>query len=134
MFGSPQVILFSEHVERTVAFYLGLGFEETFRVPGSGAPIHVDIVLDGYRIGIASAASTRDDHGLDPVASGQRAALVLWTGDVRAAHADLVAGGAPDLKPPHEWLGRLLIAWIADPDGNPLQLVQHLPALAGPGR
>ena len=27
-------------------------------------------------------------------------------------------------RPPHEWLGRLLIEWIADPDGNPIQLVQ----------
>jgi hypothetical protein len=27
---------------------------------------------------------------------------------------------------PHEWLGRLLIAWVADPDGNPIQIVQDL--------
>ncbi|AVT36910.1 glyoxalase/bleomycin resistance/extradiol dioxygenase family protein [Plantactinospora sp. BB1] len=122
---SPQVILFSENVERAVRFYLGLGFAETFRVPAEGDPIHVDLVLDGYRIGIASAASTRDDHGLDPIAEGQRVAVVLWTDDVPAAYAALTASGAPALAAPHEWLGRLLIAWTTDPDGNPVQLVQN---------
>jgi hypothetical protein len=51
-----------------------VGFTETFRVPTHGEPVHVDLALDGYKIGIASVASTRDDHGLDPVAEGQRAA------------------------------------------------------------
>ncbi|MFI7302913.1 VOC family protein [Micromonospora aurantiaca] len=123
-FRSPQVILFSDDLTRTAAFYTGLGFRETFRVPTDGEPIHIDLVLDGYKIGIASVASTREDHGLDPVADGQRVAVVLWTDDTTAAYEGLVAGGAPALAPPHEWLGRLLIAWTADPDGNPIQIVQ----------
>ncbi|GHJ53723.1 hypothetical protein Nm8I071_30300 [Nonomuraea sp. TT08I-71] len=128
MFRTPQVILFSEDVSRAAAFYAGLGFTESFRVPAEGPPIHVDLTLDGYRIGIASVASTRDDHGLDPVPSGQRAAVVLWTDDTTAAYAALTAAGAPALAAPHVWLDRLLIAWTADPDGNPVQLVQPLPA------
>jgi catechol 2,3-dioxygenase-like lactoylglutathione lyase family enzyme len=125
-FRTPEVILFSEDVERAAAFYSSLGFAETFRVPNKGDPIHVDLVLDGYKIGIASIASTRDDHGLDPVRHGQRAAVILWTDDTAAAFAEVTAGGARGLAPPREWLGRLLIAWVADPDGNPVQLVQHL--------
>ncbi|MFY1668392.1 VOC family protein [Plantactinospora sp. WMMB334] len=128
VFRTPQVILFSGNVSRAVTFYLGLGFVETFRVPAEGDPIHVDLALDDYRIGVASVASTRDDHGLDPVPEGQRAAVVLWTDDTGAAYAELTAAGAPALAPPHEWLGRLLIAWVADPDGNPVQLVQHVDA------
>ena len=126
MFREPQVILFSEDVSRAAAFYQALGFRETFRVPVEGEPIHVDLVLDGYKLGIASVASTRDDHGLDPVSEGQRTAVILWTDDTAAAYAELTAKGVPGLKGPHEWLGRLLIAWIADPDGNPVQLVQDL--------
>ena len=123
-FRTPQVVLFSQNLPRAVAFYSSLGFEETFRVPTEGDPIHVDLALDGYKIGVASVASTRDDHGLDPVPEGQRAAVILWTDDTPAAFAELTANGAPGLVPPHEWLGRLLIAWIADPDGNPIQIVQ----------
>ncbi|MGC5021460.1 VOC family protein [Micromonospora sp. DT47] len=126
MFRTPQVILFSEDVARAAAFYAKLGFTETFRVPTEGEPIHVDLVLDSYKIGIASVASTRDDHGLDPVPAGQRAAVILWTDDTAAAYDALVADGAPTLAGPHTWLDRLLIAWTADPDGNPIQIVQHL--------
>jgi hypothetical protein len=86
----------------------------------------VDLVLDGYKIGIASVASTRDDHGLEPIPEGQRAAVILWTHDTGRAYTELTANGAPGLRPPHEWLGRLLIAWVADPDGNPIQIVQNL--------
>jgi glyoxylase I family protein len=126
VFRSPQVILFSENIERAAAFYSSLGFTETLRVPNGGEPIHVDLTLDGYKIGIASVASTREDHGLDPVPEGQRAAVILRTDDTVAAFAELTANGAPALVAPHEWLGRLLIAWIGDPDGNPIQIVQHL--------
>lgn len=126
IFRAPQVILFSADVPRAAAFYEALGFRETFRVPAEGVPIHVDLVLDGYKIGIASVASTRDDHGLDPIAEGQRAAVILWTDDTATAFDELVAGGVPALRTPYTWLDRLLIAWVADPDGNPVQLVQPL--------
>lgn len=126
LFRSPQIILFSEDLPRAVAFYSRLGFTETFRVPTEDVPIHVDLALDGYKIGIASVASTRDDHGLDPIPEGQRAAVILWTDDTAAVFAELTSSGAPALAPPHEWLGRLLIAWTADPDGNPIQIVQHI--------
>lgn len=101
----------------------------SFRWPGGLAyrePIHVDLALDGYKIVIASAASTCDDHGLDPIVEGRRAAVILWTDDTAAAYEALVAGGAPALGAPRVWLGRLSIAWTADPDGNPVQLVQPL--------
>jgi Predicted enzyme related to lactoylglutathione lyase len=126
MFRTPQVLLFSPNLPRAVAFYASLGFSESFRVPTEGEPIHVDLTLDGYKIGIASVASTRNDHGLDPVPEGQRAAIILWTNDTAAAFARLTASGVPALAPPHKWLGRLLIAWISDPDGNPIQIAQNL--------
>jgi glyoxylase I family protein len=125
-FRDPQVVLFSPDVRRAAAFYQRLGFVETFRVPTEGEPVHVDLALGAYVLGIASVDSTRDDHGIDALPSGQRAAVVLWTDDVPAAVDRLVADGAPALQAPHEWLGRLLIAWVADPDGNPVQLVQRL--------
>jgi glyoxylase I family protein len=124
-FRTPQVILFGEDVERAATFYSSLGFVETFRVPPEGEPIHVDLELDGCKVGVASVDSVRDDHGLDPVAHGQRAAVILWTDDVDAAFEELTAKGAPALASPGEWLGRLRIAWIADPDGHPVQLVQE---------
>jgi len=126
IFRKPQVILFSSDVARAATFYESLGFTETFRVPNDGEPIHIDLVLDDYKIGIASVSSARNDHGLVPVSHGQRAAVILWTEDIAAAFEAVTSNGAKAPALPHEWLGRLLIAWIEDPDGNPIQIVQNL--------
>lgn len=101
VFRTPQVILFSEDLPRAVAFYTRLGFTEAFRTPADGEPVHVDLTLDGYKIGISSAASTRDDHGLAPISEGQRAAVILWTDDTASAYDELIASGAP------AWLPRM---------------------------
>ncbi|MFC6006956.1 VOC family protein [Angustibacter luteus] len=124
LFRTPQVVLFSRDLPRTVSFYEALGFEEVFRTPTEGSPIHVDLVLDGYRIGLASEGSTRDDHGLEPVAHGQRAAVILWTDDAAASYARLQEVGATPVKEPQPWLGRLLIAWVEDPDGHLIQVAE----------
>jgi uncharacterized glyoxalase superfamily protein PhnB len=125
-FTAPQVILFSADVEQASAFYQRLGFHETFRVPDEGAPIHADLVLGDYKIGFASMASSREHHGLQPVSDGQRATVTLWTEDTEATYRSLTAAGVPGLAEPHVWLDRLLIAWVQDPDGHPIQLVQRL--------
>jgi catechol 2,3-dioxygenase-like lactoylglutathione lyase family enzyme len=124
MFTTPQVVLFSKDLTRAADFYRRLGFEEVFRTPAEGPPIHVDLVLDGYRIGLASETSTRDDHGLHPVVEGHRATVILWTEDVEAAYAALLGFGATPVKDPSPWLGRLSIAWAEDPDGHLVQVVQ----------
>jgi catechol 2,3-dioxygenase-like lactoylglutathione lyase family enzyme len=123
-FRTPQIVLFSADIERAAAFYSAVGFTEVFRTPEDGVPIHVDLVLDGYRLGLASETSTRNDHGLDPLVLGQRAAVILWTDDTPAGYERLLDLGAAPVKPPAPWLGRLLIAWVEDPDGHLIQVVQ----------
>ena len=124
-FREPQIVLFTADLPRATAFYQRLGFREAFRTPAEGDPIHVDLVLDDYRIGLATVASTREDHGVDAEAAGQRASVVLWTDDVPSALEELVAAGATPHSGPVPWLGRLTIGWVLDPDGNPVQVVQH---------
>ncbi|RFU85577.1 VOC family protein [Streptomyces triticagri] len=124
-FKNPQIVLFSQDVERTADFYKDIGFIEVFRTPAEGVPIHVDLTLDGYRIGFAGETSTRDDHGLAPIVAGQRAAVILWTDDTSQAYARLLELGATPVKAPEPWLSDLLIAWAEDPDGHLIQVVQH---------
>ena len=51
---------------------------------------------------------------------------MLWTDDTDAALSALAASGTPVLAPAHDFLdGRLRAAWVTDPDGNPIQLVQR---------
>ncbi|WP_334123133.1 hypothetical protein [Glutamicibacter sp.] len=83
--------------------------------------------MDSYRLGLATESSTREDHGLDPIADGQRAAVILWTDDVISGYELLINLGATPIKPPEPWLDRLLIAWAQDPDGHLVQVVQATP-------
>ncbi len=125
-FRDPQINLYSRDVGRLVSFYASLGFEETFRTPKDGAPAHVELRLGGFTLGVASVRSASETHGLDPDLGGRTAELVLWTDDVDDAHARLTANGTPSLSTPHDFLdGALRSAWVADPDGNPIQLVER---------
>lgn len=125
VFSTPQVNVYAADVARTVAFYASLGFVETFRTPREGRPIHVELRLDGFTLGVADAASARRDHGID-VTPGRSMEVVGWCDDVDAVYASLVAGGAPSVSAPHDWLDSTLrVAWVADPDGNPVELVQR---------
>ena len=124
MFRAPQINLYSGQLETLRDFYRGLGFEQTFQYPAEGTPLHVELVLDGFTLGIADVASARKDHGLSPDLNGRTAELVLWCDDTDAEYARLTAAGSPGLTEPHDWLGGdIRLAWIADPDGNPIQLV-----------
>lgn len=124
-FRSPMINLYSRDLARALSFYAELGFAETFRTPTSGPPAHVELQLDGFTLGIATVEAA-EGHGLHPNGEGRWVEIVFWTEDTDAAVQALTAIGAPLLSAPHDFLdGRLRSAWIADPDGNPIQLVQR---------
>jgi catechol 2,3-dioxygenase-like lactoylglutathione lyase family enzyme len=123
-FRSPMINLYSRDLARAVSFYADLGFVETFRTPTSGPPAHVELQLNGFTLGIATVEAAMG-HGLRPDGEGRWIEIVLWTDDTDAAANALTAKGAPLLSAAHDFLdGRLRSAWVADPDGNPIQLVQ----------
>ena len=125
-FRDPMVNLYSRDLPRSLEFYIALGFEETFRTPANGAPIHVEVSLDGFKVGIATVEAASRDHGLHPGFGARSAEIVLWCDDVDRAVGTVTEKGAPVLSAAHDFLdGKLRAAWVADPDGNPLQLVQR---------
>jgi catechol 2,3-dioxygenase-like lactoylglutathione lyase family enzyme len=124
MFRSPQVNLYSRDLPKALAFYTKIGFTESFRYPPNGDAEHVELQLDGFKLGIATLETAVDNHGLSPNVDGQGMELVLWTDDVDGAFRRLTEEGARPLSAPHDWLGNLRLAWIADPDDNPIQIVQ----------
>lgn len=129
VFRDPQVNFYVRDVETSVRFYADLfGFEETFRTPSSGPPSHVELRLGGLILGLASTESALSTHGLTTGGGNPRAEVCLWTDDVDRAYSDLAAQGVQSLSSPHDFLGRLRAAWLADPDGNPIEIVaEHEP-------
>ncbi len=122
-----MINLYSRNLTLSLAFYTALGFRETFRTPTSGVPIHLELSLDQFRVGIAAVEAASRDHGLHPGFGSRSVEIVLWCDDTDLAVQTLMEKGAPLLSPAHDFLeGKLRAAWVADPDGNPIQLVQRL--------
>ncbi|HEX5692646.1 MAG TPA: VOC family protein, partial [Roseiflexaceae bacterium] len=127
-YSEPAINYYVDDVERSVRFYTEhFGFVETFRTPTTGAPDHAEVRLGTLTLGLASKESGRSVHDL-PLGNGgaPRCELVVWTEDVDAAYAQLVARGVPSVSAPHDFLGRLRSAWVMDPEGNPVQIVSRL--------
>lgn len=124
MFFDPQVILFVADCERAAKFYATFGFHETFRGPAID-PVKIEMVSGGFSLGLALPEPAAESHGLTPVSTGHRACITLWTDDVDAAYALALQAGAVDLRAPHSFLESLRVAFVEDPDGHPVQLVQR---------
>ncbi len=99
-----------------------LRFRETFRTPARGTPIHIELRLGSFILGLASIDSLRQTHGIT-AGDGPRAEVIVWTDDVDRAYATLTEKGVRGLSAPHDFIEALRGAWVADPDGNPVQLV-----------
>lgn len=124
MFRDPQVNLYVQDVEASVQFYTThFGFVESFRTPESGVPEHVEVRLGGLVLGLASIDAARNVHGLDVGGGKPTGEIVLWTDDTDKEYEQLIAKGVRSITPPHNFLGRLRAAWLADPDGNPVEIV-----------
>src|SRR4051812_38217523 len=126
VFRDPQVNLYVADVEAMALFYREvLGFTETFRTPDDGVPAHVELRLGGFVLGVAGIEAARAMHGIDVGGDRPRAEVVLWTDDVDTAYAHAVASGARPLAAPHDFLGSVRAGWVADPEGNPVELVMR---------
>ena len=124
-FTNPAINYYVEDVEVTAQFYTEhFGFVETFRTPKRGAPVHVEITLGSFILGIESNEASQTMHGL-PLGPGgfPRAELVLRTENVDETYAMLMEKGVVSLHAPHNLLASLRVAWVMDPDGNPVRMV-----------
>jgi len=122
-FQDPAFNFFVRDVEREAHFYTSLlGFTETFRTPKDGVPVHVEMRLGQFTLAVTSIAAALADHGLVLNPGPPSAELVVWTDDTDAAYELLVENGAASLSAPHNFLQSHRVAWVADPEGNPIHI------------
>src|SRR5277367_6836841 len=102
MFASALVNLYTADIDAGLRFYRDLlGFEETFRTPTEGTPDHVELVLNGFALGLGTVAAAKKVHGVDASPGSPAMVLVVWTDDVDAAFERLTNAGVPVVQAPH---------------------------------
>ena len=123
-FARPQANLFVDDVGASAAFFLDhCGFTETFRTPEEGAPIHVEMVLDDFTLGVADHAAAESMHALGGASPGlPQCDVTLWCDDADAAYEGLIAAGATPVSEPHDFLGNRA-AWVKEPGGHLVSVV-----------
>lgn len=123
VFREPQVNFYVNDVQTVSDFYSKLGFTEIFRTPEKGVPIHIELSLDSFILGIASIQAAREMHNIPAGDGGPCAEIAIWTDDVDKAFSLLIQNRAQEISKPHNFLTDLRAAWVYDPDGNPVQIV-----------
>ena len=124
MFVSAFVNLYTRDIEAGLRFYRDtLGFTETFRTPKQGIPEHVELILNGFGLGLGTVAAAKRVHGVDASPGSPAMVLVVWTDDVDKAFQRLTASGAPVVQTPHDTGNNNRNALLRDPDGNLVELV-----------
>jgi len=123
VFTEGFVNLYTRDIEAGIRFYRDLlGFRETFRTPKDGIPTHVELMLNGFGVGLGTVEAAKEVHGVDATPGTPAMVLVIWTDDVDGSFEMLKSAGTPVVQLPHD-LGSNRSALLRDPDGNLVQIV-----------
>jgi lactoylglutathione lyase len=115
-------VIYARDVARAVEFYERfLGFEPHYRFPPEGEPAYVGLRRDEADLGIVHESSPRELIGA-AVGAGPRFELFVYVADVDATVSSMRAEGVSILREPEQMPWGERVAYVADPDGNPVTL------------
>ena len=124
-------VVYCEDLAATLGFYRDrLGLEVSFAFPQDGEPAFVSLKVCGSELALADVRGQETGtHGrpVRPV-GGHRFEVCVHVEDVDAAVAELRGAGVPVLVEPADqpWGERL--AYLEDPEGNPVMVYAEGPA------
>ena len=116
-------VVYARDVSRTAAFYEGLGFERHFQLPAEGEPGYVGLHREESELGVVSSAWPQDQYGAE-IGEGVRFELFVYVDDVDALVERLRGGGTTVLREPADMPWGERVAYVVDPDGNPVALAR----------
>ena len=123
-------MFYARDVEATARFYRDLvGFTELFRLPEEGPAGYVGLILGESRLGLVDAQWPMDTIGI-AVGSGPRAELFVYVDDVDATAARAEEVGGRLLRPPGDMPWGERVAYVEDPEGNPVALATPVESAA----
>jgi len=113
-------------VPATAQFYETLGFERHFQLPPDGEPGYVGLRRGVYEVGVVAADWPRQQYGAS-VADGVRFEMFVYVDELDRIVEELRAGGAAVLREPADMPWGERVAYVPDPDGNPVALTALAP-------
>jgi lactoylglutathione lyase len=115
-------VVYARDVARTVRFYESLGFEEHFRLPEE-EPGYVGLRRGSCEVSVVTVDSPRELIGLE-VGEEPRFEMFVYVDDVDARVEALRRDGIQVLREPNDMFWGERVAYVADPDGNPVALAK----------
>lgn len=126
MFKGPQINIYTSNLEAAKNFYEKLGFSISFTAVVDGTAVHHELVLDGFKLGVATRGSSMEIHGIT-AGDNSGCEIVFWTENTDLAIQYLIENGATLMSEAHNFLdNKLRSGWVRDLDGNPIQIVSKL--------
>jgi lactoylglutathione lyase len=125
-------VIYAHDVERTAAFYRIFGFEEHFRLPAAGQAGYIGLRRGFHELAVTTTDSPKQLIGID-IGVGPRFEMFVYIDDVDRAVETVRAGGGRVLKEPDDMFWGERVAWVADPEGNPVALARQIEVDQPPG-
>ncbi|MFC7529915.1 VOC family protein [Actinoplanes sp. GCM10030250] len=121
-FRDASTIVYVEDLNAMLEFYRDLlGFTETYRFPDEGPPVFVALSA-GVSLALVTDGQL-GSHGLEVrPRAGRQFELCVYTGDVDRAIGELRARDVPVLVEPADQPWGERMAYVADPEGNPVMV------------
>jgi lactoylglutathione lyase len=120
-------IVYVADVERSARFYGGqLGFQEIFRMPSEGDAGYIGLELHDSRMAIVNESWPAERIAVR-VGSLPRFELWVYVDDVDEMVAQLRQNDVPVLMDAEDMPWGERMAYVADPDGNPVALASPPP-------
>ncbi len=114
-------VIFALSVGDTAQFYERLGFERHFQLPGEGEPGYVGLRRGSYEIAVVAQEWPLQQYGAS-VGTGVRFELFVYVENVDATVDRLRETGSSILREPADMPWGERVAYVSDPDGNPVAL------------
>jgi lactoylglutathione lyase len=121
-------VIFARRVNVTADFYQQFGFQRHFQLPAEGEPGYVGLRRGIAELAVVAADWPRQQYGAT-VGDGVRFEMFVYVADVDATVEELRQRQGTVLREPEDMPWGERVAYVADPDGNPVGLA----AAAAPG-
>jgi lactoylglutathione lyase len=114
-------LLFAADVSATARFYEKLGFSRTTQTPPVGEPTFIALRRGTSELAVVNHRWPSDQYGR-PVGQGPCFEMFVFLDDVDAKLSALAHDGVQTIREPVDMPWGERIAYVTDPDGNPVAL------------